>query len=423
MVSKMRGISFNLLSEIAEQYGTPTYVYFEEELVKCLRLFKEIFYKHFKNGLVAYAYKANSNPTICKIVLESGIGAEVVSGGELALALRLGVPSDMIVFDGVSKSYEELELAVKSRIFIVNAESLSELTKLSKVASSLNTTINVGLRLNVEVEVMTHRKVMTASSQDKFGIDYRRAIESFRFALSLPNLRPIGLHMHLGSQISKLEDFIRGLKRIVDIAKMIRSRLNYSIEVIDIGGGYPYPYDRSFDEWLFIDQLFKVMSQEFKEFIEELGLGRFLVVSEPGRVLLASSGVLLTRVNHIKESFGRNWILIDAGMNDFMRPALYEARHRISTINGGKGGTQIYNIAGPVCESSDVLAYDVELPKVKEGDLLAIWDVGAYGYSMSSNYNMRPRPAEVLVTRGCEVKLIRRRETLDDLLRGCEPIA
>jgi len=415
-----RGELFNLLSEIAECYGTPVYVYFEEELVKCLKRFKEIFYSHFKDGLIAYAYKANSNPTICKVILDHGIGVEAVSGNEVLLALKLGVPTNMIVFDGVSKSREELELAIENRVLVVNVESLIELSELSKIASKLNAIVNVGLRLNVGVEVATYKKVMTASPQDKFGIDYRKSVEAVRLALSLPNLKLVGLHMHIGSQISKLRDFIKGLKRVLEVAREIRFRLGYDVNIIDVGGGYPYPYDGSFDEWLFIDKLFEAMGRELKEYTNETRSESLSIISEPGRILVASSGVLLTCVNYVKESYRTKWVLVDAGMNDLMRPALYGVEHRVSLVSGGREASEVYNIAGPICESTDVLACNVKLPKVREGDLLAIWDVGAYGYSMSNNYNMRLRPAEVLVTREHEVKLIRQREVFEDLIKGTE---
>jgi len=411
-------ITNELLTEIAETYGTPTYVYFEEELVECTERFKYIFNKYFRSGLIAYAYKANSNPAICRIILERELGAEVVSKWELTLALRLRVPSDMIVFDGVSKGYDELELAVKSKTFLINVESLSELVRLSRISSKLGITVNVGLRLNVGVRVLTHEKVITASPENKFGIDYTKAIEGARLALSSPNLKLLGLHMHLGSQIRNTKDFIKGIDRLIRVAGNIRLNLNHTVEVIDLGGGYPYPYDESFDKWSFLSRLFGILRQKLEEYADLVGVEEPFIVLEPGRILVASSGILLTRVNYIKESFRTKWILIDAGMNDFMRPALYGAKHKISLVNEDREANEIYNIAGPICESSDVLAYNVKLPKVKEGDLLVIWDVGAYGYSMSNNYNMRPRPAEVLVTRKREIKLIRRRETFEDLIKG-----
>ncbi|RLF00018.1 MAG: diaminopimelate decarboxylase [Thermoprotei archaeon] len=393
----------NILLDIAEEYGTPVYVYFAEILLNNFNKIKTIAKKYYRKILIAYAYKANSNIHLCKLLHREGAGAEVVSSGELFLALKAS--ASKIVFDGVSKSVSEIEYAVRNRVWLINIENLGELKYIDYFSEKNNIVQKVGIRFNPGIEVSTHKHIATGGKLNKFGLDSKNFIRAVSISKKMKNIDLCAVHFHLGSQIFDTESYIKALERVLSLAE----EAGLNIRIIDIGGGFGYSYETG--ETMNLDNLFAQISRVLKDSLGE----EPTVVLEPGRAIVASAGILLTKVNYIKEVYGKKWVLVDAGMNDFIRPALYGAKHKI-TVLGKNGPTEKYSIGGPVCESADVFAEDMELPRVAPGDVLAVHDVGAYSYSMSSNYNTRPRPPEVLVDRK-EIKLIRRRENFEDLLR------
>ncbi|HDH07276.1 MAG TPA: diaminopimelate decarboxylase [Thermoproteales archaeon] len=399
---------YERLTEVVEEYGTPVYVYFEDILREKCRTFVNTFKKYFRRGLVAYAYKANSNPYLLKIIHEEGLGAEVVSGGELYIALKIGANPRKIVFDGVSKSLWELEQAVKNDIFLINIESLGEAEKLINLIRQKGKSARLGVRLNVDILAGAHAYIKTGGRIHKFGVDFK----------TLPKIAQIagkylaGLHAHIGSQIFDVTPYLLLIKRLWE-AFSILLKEGVLVEVFDIGGGFGVNYQDS--TTVSLEEFFNKISEHLYSKASKVGVEPYVIV-EPGRYIVAQAGVLLTRVNYVKEVYGRKWILIDAGMNDFIRPAFYKAKHRITLL--GKNYEELieYNVGGPVCESSDIFGEKIKLPQVNPGDVIVIHGVGAYGYSMSSNYNMRPRPPEVLISSHGDIKLIRKRETLEDLL-------
>ncbi|RLE65459.1 MAG: diaminopimelate decarboxylase [Thermoprotei archaeon] len=404
-----------VIVKAVEKFGTPLYLYSEEEVRERCRFLQAVAKKHYPRCFIAYAYKANSNPALCKIIHEEGLGAEVVSGGELYTALKLGLKASRIVFDGVSKTLDEIEMAVTNEIKLLNVESLDEIKVVGKVARRCNRKISLGVRLNLGVEVSTHDKIATGGRSHKFGLDYRFALKAIKEIVGNSFLEWSGIHFHLGSQIFSPTPYLQALSKVASILRESYEKLGALPSVIDVGGGFGVSYsDEKQDPDLEI--FFREIGGKVSEIFSELGSDPPELIIEPGRYIVAKAGILVSRVNYIKENFGRRWLLVDAGMNDFIRPMLYGAKHRIRVIGGRHKVYEKYCIGGPVCESTDVMAVDLELPRVKPGNLIAILDAGAYGYSMASNYNMRPRPPEVLFTEKGELKLIRRRETWEDLL-------
>ena len=398
------------LVDLADRFGTPLYVVDAERIRENYRRFRNAF-SSYSRVLVAYAYKANPNLAICSILKEEGAGAEVVSGGELYIALKVGVPPENIVFDGVSKGENELRMAIDKEIGAINVESLQELEKIEKIASELGKKANIGVRLNPDVPVRTHPHDITGAKSSKFGMDFKTALKAYGVAKGLKHVEIKGVHIHIGSQITQIEPFKRAVLKLFDLISVLK-RMDICLEYIDFGGGLGIKYSGPKEDYImkYASCLLKLASSK----IRELELGKPRLIFEPGRYIVADSSILLTRVNYVKEVYGRKWVLVDAGMNDFVRPAMYGAVHELISVNK-RGRGERYDIGGTVCESSDVFRRNVKLPKMEPGDLLAILDVGAYGICMSSQYNSRPRPAMILID-GSRVSLIRERETYNDLL-------
>jgi len=399
------------LVDLADRFGTPLYVVDAQRIRENYRRFKKAF-SSYPRVLIAYAYKANSNLAVCSILKKEGAGADVVSGGELFIALSIGVDPENIVFDGVSKSEDELRMAIENGIGAINVESLQELRKIESIASELGRIANIGIRLNPDVPAETHPHDVTGVKSSKFGLDFENALKAYEIAKGMEHIEIKGIHIHIGSQITQVNSFKRAVSKLFDFASKLREK-GIKLDYLDFGGGVGIPYTGSRKDHIeeYADALLEITRSK----IEELNLGEPKLIFEPGRYIVADSSILLTRVNYVKEIFGKKWVLVDAGMNDFIRPAMYGAVHEIVSVNKPEGGEKRYDVGGPVCESSDVFGRGVKLPEMEVGDLLAILDVGAYGICMSSQYNSRPRPAMVLVD-GSKVSVVRERETYEDLI-------
>lgn len=399
----------DVLLEIVKKYGTPVYVYFEEKLRQQCNLIMSKFKKYFTQGKAFYAYKANANPHLCKIIHDEGFGAEVISKGEYLLALNLVEPNE-IVFNGVSKCDEEIFLAIKYGVFIINAESLQEVFVINEIAEKLGKKVPIGLRINPNIKVKTHGLILTGWKRNKFGIEVKAFIKNFDKIIKLKNVSLIGLHFHLGSQVFEPSKYLEAIKVVLSLVNDINKKYEWFPQVFDIGGGFGYSYKDG--RMINLDKLFREVSQYCKELSNKVK-----VIIEPGRSLVAPAGILLTKVNYVKENYGIKWILVDAGMNDFVRPALYGAEHRVVVLNRSNENYERYTIAGAICESSDIFAKEILLPKLRRGDIIAILDVGAYGFSMASNYNLRARPPEILIKSDGSYSLIRERECIEDIFR------
>jgi len=390
------------LSRIAREFGTPCYVYSYTRIVENYRCFEDAF--GVRPHLIAYAVKANSNGAILRILAHEGSGADVVSGGELARARAAGIIPQKIVFAGVGKRGDEIEQALREGILLLNVESLAEMKEIGRVAEKLSLRVRVAVRVNPQVIVHTHPYITTGSTGDKFGLPVNDALDAYRIARDDRSLDPVGVHMHIGSQITDLSSYRRALEIVHDLVHTLSDE-GTDISYIDLGGGLGISY--SGDPVPGPGELAAIVLSLLKGFDGK-------IILEPGRSIVGDAGVLLTTVLYAKPSSPRSFVIVDAGMNDFIRPALYGAQHRVLPVVGKEGPEKIVDVVGPVCESADILAHHCVLPNIEPGEYLAVRDAGAYGFSMSSRYNSRPRPAEVLV-RGEEVFLIRERETREDL--------
>ena len=396
------------LPTIALEVGTPFYCYSHATLTRHFRVFDEAFaaIPH----LICFALKANSNLAILKLFGSMGGGADVVSGGELFRALRAGIPPDRIVYAGVGKSREEIAYALKSDILMFNVESSQELQVISDVATNMGVDARVGLRINPDVDPRTHPYISTGLQKSKFGIDISQAVEAYGLAQDLPRVRVVGIHQHIGSQITEVGPFVEALGKIAALIPELRA-LGTDIRYLDVGGGLGITYKDESPPVLtdFAEALIGV--------VKDLGC---TILLEPGRVIVGNAGILVTRVLYTKRTPTKHFLVVDAGMNDLIRPSLYGSYHAIIPVHRVEGSpTLTADVVGPICESGDFLAKDRELPAVQAGDLLAVMSAGAYGFTMASNYNARPRVPEVL-GKGHRYLVIRKRETYEDLIRGEE---
>jgi diaminopimelate decarboxylase len=392
------------LEDAADAHGTPLYVYSRSLIVEAFEAYDRAFAA--VPHRVCYALKANSSHAVLKLLAERGAGADIVSGLELMAAARAGFPPDRIVFAGVGKSEAEIDLGVRHGIGDFNAESEGEIARISRVAAARGRTARVSLRVNPDIDARSHPYISTGLRDNKFGVDIALAPEILRRARVLPGIEVTGLQCHIGSQITDLEPLRQAALALADLSRRLLAE-GFPLRTLDVGGGLGVDYETGAppDVAAFASAILPALE----------GLPLTLLL-EPGRSLVARGGVLVTRVLYVKENHGKRFVIVDAGMNDLLRPALYDARHRIEPVISGERRTRRVDVVGPVCETGDFLARDIELPLVGEGDLLAVRDVGAYGFVMSSNYNLRPRPAEVMVEDG-RVRLLRRRETFEDLIR------
>ena len=393
------------IGDITKSIVTPFYVYsatmIERNFLSLQSRLSDL------NHLICFAVKANSNQAVLKTLAALGSGADVVSLGELKRALHAGINAKKIVFSGVGKTAQEIEYALEQEIFQFNVESVAELHTINNVALRCNKKAQIAIRINPNIAVDTHAKITTGTAENKFGIHYEHALDTFLLADSLPGIAVQGIHVHIGSQITDVTPFRATFKRVADLYKQLKT-LCIDIRVLDLGGGLGVCYDPENDKLPNMADYRQIIDDELSEFN-----GKYIV--EPGRSLTADAGGLVSQVIYDKLGAGRNFLIIDAAMNDFARPSLYDAYHRISpVIESGKANKK-YDIVGPVCESGDTFAVARTLPGLGSGDLVVIRDCGAYGAVMSGTYNTRPLIAEVMV-KGDDFAVIRERQNIDDLI-------
>ncbi len=390
---------------IADSVGTPFYLYSHKTLVRHFKAFDSAFKK--VRHLVCYSVKANSNLALLRIFVKLGAGLDVVSGGELFRALKSGVDPKKVVFSGVGKTEEEIEYALNSGILMFNAESSQELARIDEIAGRLGTRAPVAIRVNPDIDPKTHPYIATGLRENKFGIDFNLSIKEYIFANGLPHIEIIGVDCHIGSQLIELQPFVEALRRVKELIHVLGQR-GIGIQYLDLGGGLGITYK---------DEVPPHPTEYANAIVEEVSDLDYTLIFEPGRVIVGNAGILVSRVLYTKETGEKNFVIIDAGMNDLIRPSLYGSFQGILPVAKGEEEEIVADVVGPICESGDFIAKDRRMPKFKPGDLMAVMSAGAYGFSMSSNYNARPKVCEVLA-RGDRFHLIRERESYDDLIRG-----
>ena len=389
-------------AEIAHEFGTPCYVYSRHSIETSFNRFKNAF-AHRKN-LICYAVKANSNIAIINILARLGSGFDIVSGGELSRVIAAGGDPRKVVFSGVGKTKTEINYALKKGIKCFNIESESELYRIAAVAKALNKDTNVSFRVNPDVDAKTHPYISTGLKENKFGVDVNDAPRLYQIAVELPHINPTGIDCHIGSQLTDIAPMRDAALKMVELTDALSAE-NIPIEHIDFGGGLGIQYqdESPIDQENFVSMLLEIMGGREQE-----------ILVEPGRSIVGNSGVLLTTIEYLKHGSNKNFIVVDAAMNDLARPSLYSAYHQIDNIDSENSDPErLYDIVGPICETGDFLGKDRNL-SVREGDVLAIHSVGAYGMTMSSNYNTRPRAPELLIDED-RAYVIRERETVEEL--------
>lgn len=399
------------LAAIADAVGTPVYVYSRSAIVERFRALRSAFATI--DPQIAYSVKSNSTLAVLDLLRREGSGFDVVSDGELMRALRVGANPKSIVFAGVGKTDEEIRAGVEAGVLFLNLESEAERHVVERIAAASGKTIDALVRINPDVDAKTHKHITTGKKENKFGVDLATAGRMFATASATPHVRLRGLHFHIGSQITTIEPYLAALDRIAAITAQLRAA-GSTIDALDIGGGFGIEYS---GHGMNLAELGVALSPR-------LAALDCRIVLEPGRSIVGAAGALLTRVLFKKVGEERTFVIVDAGMTELMRPALYDAWHAVEPValDGFRSALEIVDIVGPICESTDVLARDRALPPLSRGDLLSIQQAGAYGFVMASNYNSRPRPPEVLVDHS-EFAVVRDRETFDDLLRGERTVA
>jgi diaminopimelate decarboxylase len=390
------------MARIADAHGTPCYVYSRATLERHWRAFDAALGDH--PHLICYAVKANSSLAVLNVLARLGSGFDIVSAGELERVLRAGGDPARVVFSGVGKRADEMRRALEAGIRCFNVESEAELLRLNDVAGEAGIPAPVSMRVNPDVDARTHPYISTGLKENKFGVDIREAPALYRKAAELPHLRVVGVDCHIGSQLVELSPFMDALNRVLDLAHGLEAE-GIGLDHLDLGGGLGVRYR---------DETPPLPDAYARALFEGLADTRYEVLLEPGRAIAGNAGVLLTRVEYLKHTEHKDFAVVDAAMNDLIRPALYGAWQEIIPVSPRQGGARTYDVVGPVCETGDFLGKDRELV-LAEGDLLAVRSSGAYGYTMSSNYNSRPRAAEVMVD-GADMHLVTRRETLDELM-------
>ncbi len=405
------------VEEIAAEFGTPLYLYSKQQLIENFRSIDDTFAD--VDHITCYALKANSNHELLKLLAAEGAGADAVSAGEIHHALKAGFAPSVITFAGVGKQDAEIAYALQKEIFSFNVESAEELAVINDIAGRMGTKARIALRINPDIDASTHPYISTGLKSNKFGIDISVAVETFRYAATLPHLIVDGIHTHIGSQILKLEPFVQTATTVVKMVKDLRA-IGIDIRHIDFGGGYGVTYKNAL-------QHPELPVEPATAADETPGNSRFIaavipilqeagckIVVEPGRSIVADTGILVTKVLYRKDNGVKKFVIVDAGMNDLIRPSLYQAYHQIVPLRLKNAPTETVDIVGPVCESGDFFAKDRVMPFVQRGDYTAILTAGAYGFSVSSHYNARPNAAEVLVN-GEKVRVIRERGTIEEL--------
>jgi diaminopimelate decarboxylase len=393
------------VKKLAEEYGTPLYVYSYNTLLRHFKAYSNA-YGSFPH-IICFAVKANPNTAILRLFAKNGGGADIVSGGELHAALKAGISPGKIVYAGVGKTTAEIQFALKSKILMFNVESENELREIDRVAGIMKMKAPVALRINPDIDPGTHPYITTGMKKHKFGIPIEDALEYYRFASRLGNISVIGVHKHIGSQITKVAPFVDALNRLLILIDQLNEQ-GVQLKYLDIGGGLGISYK---------DEEPPVPKDLAKNLLPLLDGRKLTLLMEPGRSIVGNAGILVTKTLYLKKGVEKEFIIVDAGMNDLIRPSLYDAYHNIVPVMKNRRNTILADIVGPICESGDFLARGRELKAMKQGEYLAVMSAGAYGFSMSSNYNSRPRAAEVLV-KGTQHFLIRKREAYSDLVRN-----
>jgi len=394
------------IRQIAEQVGTPCYIYSHRTLIRHFHAFDQAF--QAIPHIVAFAMKSNSNLTVLRILAREGSGADIVSGGELFRALQAGISPNKIVFAGVGKSKEEIRYALESDILMFNVESPGELQQINTVAGAMGLRARVALRINPDIDPQTHPYISTGLKKSKFGIGADQALEEFAAAGKLPHIEVVGVHSHIGSQLTQVTPFVDALKKAIALIQTLQAN-GVHIQYLNIGGGLGITYS---DE---TPPHPKELAAAISPLLQTVSCQ---IIMEPGRSIVGNAGILVTKVLYNKDGANKRFVIVDAAMNDLLRPSLYEAHHDIQPVMKNESSVvNTVDVVGPICESGDFLAKDRKMPQSQPGDLLAVMSAGAYGFTMSSNYNSRPRVPEVLV-KGKDIIVIRKRESYEDLVRG-----
>lgn len=397
------------LRRIAADFGTPSYVYSRKRIERNYRKFDGAFASVAHQ--VCFAVKANSNLSLLKVLAGLGSGFDIVSSGELFRLQKIGVDPARVLFSGVGKTVDEIESAVSGDLLLLNLESTGELDIVAQVAQRLNRRPRIAFRINPDVDPRTHPYIATGLLKHKFGVQWQKAPELYAQAASLGCLDVAGISCHIGSQITDVEPFVAAFRRLRQLAADLRAQ-GMPIRYLDLGGGLGIRYDK---------EVPPQPDQYAEAILREAGAFECTLLFEPGRVIVGNSGILLSRVLNVKENEGKVFYVVDAAMNDLLRPSLYQAYHEILPVRQDDRRDVRADVVGPICETGDFLARDRALPALESGDLIAVLGAGAYGFVQSSNYNSRPRAAEILVD-GQRATVIRKRETLEDLVRGEWPI-
>ena len=393
-----------LIEDITKEFSTPSYVYSKKVILDNYLDFKKQL--EGLDHLICFAVKSNPNIAILNILAKNGAGFDIVSGGELQRVIAAEGDPKKIVFSGVGKSQEDIELAIKHNILTFNVESEAELYRIQNSAEKLNKKATISIRVNPNVDPKTHPYISTGLKDNKFGVDEQNAISMYKIAKSLSAIEIKGIDCHIGSQITELKPFEDSIRKLLELIDHLKS-IGITIDHIDVGGGIGIQYSKELPPTF----------SEYTNIVKKILTGRGLkIIFEPGRAIIGKAGILLTKVEYVKCSSNKNFLIVNAAMNDLMRPALYEAFHEIINLSPSVSDEKNYDIVGPVCETGDFLGKDRSI-SAEENNILAVLDVGAYGMSMSSNYNSRPKLPEILVDDG-KAHLIRNRETFSDLING-----
>jgi diaminopimelate decarboxylase len=390
------------VQNLAKKFGTPLYCYSYKKLSENIKNFKD----NFKSisPLICFAVKANSNINLLRNIKKLGLGADVVSIGELMKALKAGINPKQIVFSGVGKTSNEIKYAIDKKILLINAESKSEILEIEKIAKYKNKVIEIGIRLNPNTDAKTLSQISTGKKENKFGVDEKTFLELVKYSKNSKNIKLNCLSVHIGSQILNHKPYEKMLKVVDKIIK----KTNHKFKFVDLGGGMGIPYEQNFKK---LD--YRKYNLSIKKFLKN---HKSKIIFEPGRSIVGNIGILISKVIYIKESGKKNFIILDAAMNDLLRPALYGATHRtLPVIKTKKISKKIYEFVGPICESTDKFITLKKFQKLEENDLILMCDVGAYGMSLSSNYNLRPKPIELLI-KGSKINVIKKRQKLQDLI-------
>jgi len=391
------------VTALAEEYGTPLYIYSAATLRRHFKAFDSAF--DGLDHLTCYSVKANSNLAVLKLLAAEGAGMDIVSGGELYRALKAGVAPEKIVYSGVGKRDSEIREALEAGILMFNVESVAELKRINAVAGDMGMTAKVSFRINPDVDPQTHPYISTGMQENKFGLDIENSLAAYELADELENVEPVGMDCHIGSQLTKIDPFLEALDKLLNFNEKLKG-LGIDIKYLDLGGGLGISYDE--EEPPHPSEFGKALSAKLK------GLP-LKVIFEPGRVIAGNAGIMVTQVVYTKSNPTKNFLIVDGAMNDLIRPSLYGSYHRIGEVELNGRQHKPFDVVGPICESGDFLARDRELPSVEQGERLVVYSAGAYGFTMASNYNTRPRACELLVD-GSTVTVARKRESYEDLI-------